>query len=251
MDAVQPHTIAGGEGMKTLLAIIGIPVLGLFFMLMLLITFRLFVEVRYFPSSSMEPTIQVNDRILVEKVKTFLKSPYRRGEIVLFYPPLIEMGGKDLVNDPSHILGRLTGLPYFAHDFVFAKRVIGLPGDKIVIRENEGVYVNGILLSENYVKEIPQYNLQTMGAIRGRNLNLEQIQYESDPKKATDEIVVPKDQLFVLGDNRNNSEDSHVWGFLPKDRVLGRALTLFRVIERPKFPKLPVSQQAVDELQEP
>jgi len=237
--------------MKSLLAIIGIPILGVFFTVLLLITVHLFVEARYFPSTSMEPTTQIGDRMLVEKVKTFLKRPYSRGEIICFFPPPIVMGGKDLDNDLYHVLGRMTGFSFLPHDAVFAKRVIGLPGDKIVIRADEGVFLNGTLLPENYVKEKPRYNLQTMGDIRGRDVNMKSLQYENDPKKLNDEIVVPKDQLFVLGDNRNNSEDSHVWGFLPKDRVLGRALVMFRVIERPKFPQLPTSQQSVNELQEP
>ncbi len=54
-----------------------------------------------------------------------------------------------------------------------------------------------------------------------------------DEARANDPIIVPAGHLFMMGDNRNNSEDSHVWGFLPQDRVIGRACLLFLALDRP------------------
>ena len=79
------------------------------------------------------------------------------------------------------------------------KRIIGIPGDQIVA-ENGMVSVNGTRLKEEYIKEAPSY---------------------------TGEWTVPEGQLFVLGDNRNNSSDSHQWGFVPYEDVIGKAILIY------------------------
>jgi signal peptidase I len=81
----------------------------------------------------------------------------------------------------------------------YIKRIIGLPGDTVEIRGGR-VYVNGNLLHEPYIKDSPRYE---------------------------DSWVVPEGQLFVLGDNRNNSSDSHIWGFVSLDQVIGRAEAVY------------------------
>lgn len=79
------------------------------------------------------------------------------------------------------------------------KRVIGLPGDMVDI-QNGVVHVNGVALDEPYIQAPPTYSSSW---------------------------VVPEGQFFVLGDNRNNSSDSHAWGFLPLDHILGKALLIY------------------------
>jgi signal peptidase I len=79
------------------------------------------------------------------------------------------------------------------------KRVIGLPGDMVEI-QNGQVTVNGILVDEPYIQAPPTYSSSW---------------------------VVPADEYFVLGDNRNNSSDSHAWGFLPEDHILGKAMVVY------------------------
>jgi signal peptidase I len=81
----------------------------------------------------------------------------------------------------------------------FIKRVIGLPGDQIRI-EDGIVYVNGIAQQEDYIAAPPAYQ---------------------------NNVTVPGDSYFVLGDNRNNSSDSHSWGPVPKDYVVGKALFVY------------------------
>jgi signal peptidase I len=76
------------------------------------------------------------------------------------------------------------------------KRIIGMPGESVEVR-NGLVYVDGQSLDEPYIKERPRYSQQS--------------------------TLVPEGEFFVLGDNRNNSSDSHNWGFLPKDAVVGKA----------------------------
>jgi signal peptidase I len=205
--------------------------------LVLLIVIRWAIaEARYIPSSSMEPTLQINDRLLVEKWSGHLGKPIKRGDILVFYPPPLEMGGKDLSNDPLTVLGRLTGLPFLPNEPAFIKRCIGLPGDHIKVQKGVGVFINGELLDESlYTKERPNYDLNVLADIGGRASTGFGIRPYEDVK---DPIVVPAGHLFMMGDNRNNSEDSHVWGFLDQKRVIGRACLLFwRRLEAPLYPR--------------
>ncbi|NEO56756.1 MAG: signal peptidase I [Okeania sp. SIO3B5] len=150
---------------------------------------RIFIaEPRYIPSDSMIPTLEVGDRLVVEKVSYYFHPPVA-GNIIVFQPPQ-----------------QLQRYGY-AKNQAFIKRVIGLPGDTIKI-ENGLVYINDQPLTENYIAEPPEYTLPIS-------------------------IKVPDNQYFVMGDNRNNSNDSHVWGFLPKKNIIGRAI--FRFWPYPRF----------------
>lgn len=86
-----------------------------------------------------------------------------------------------------------------ASDTDYIKRVVGLPGDHINISDGI-VYVNNQPLYEPFIAEAPRY---------------------------TGEWIVPSGEYFVLGDNRNNSSDSHMWGFVPRDDIVGRAILIY------------------------
>ena len=175
-----------------------------------------FGETRSIPSGSMEPTLQIDDRLVVEKISGHFKQPIRRGEILVFYPPPSVMGG-ELKNDPLTLLGRWTGLPCFPYEKALIKRVIGLPGETIRVRHGVGVFVDGHLLDERYTKETPNYDLDVMGDLRNGQPTGETL----GGKSQFDSIKVPKGHLFMMGDNRNNSADSHIWGFEDEDRIIG------------------------------
>ena len=121
-------------------------------------------------SVSMQPTLFEKDFVLVNKLVYRFDAP-QRGDVIVFDPPL--------PNETE---------PYI-------KRIIGLPGDTVEIR-NRQVLVNGEALTEEYIMAEPNY---------------------------TGSWVVPEGQLFVLGDNRNNSSDSHAWGMVPLTSVIGKA----------------------------
>lgn len=127
------------------------------------------------PSGSMLPTIQLQDRILANRL-IYRFHPIERGDIVVFKPPQ----------------GIDQTIPY-------VKRVVGLPGDTVEIKNNK-VLVN----DEEFV--VPQATMPTY------------IQAKE---------TVPDGQLFVMGDNRNESSDSHIWGFVPEDNVIGKAQLIY------------------------
>lgn len=154
---------------------------------------RLFIaEPRYIPSGSMLPTLQINDRIIVEKVSYLFNAP-QRGEIIVFYPPKAPQ-----ITD--------TSAPYI-------KRIIGLPGDRISIHDKK-VFVNDRPIKELYIAEAPSYNL----LFASQN---------QDKTESIQTATVPPNSYWVMGDNRNYSNDSHVWGFLPKENIIGRACLRF------------------------
>ncbi|MCC5948807.1 MAG: signal peptidase I [Nitriliruptoraceae bacterium] len=174
-----------------------LPVLLLiaFVLAFLLRTFLL--QVFYIPSGSMQPTLDIDDRMVVEKVTYRFGDP-ERGDIAVFEGESLG----DLVGDVTpgerfvRGVGQFLGLvPASARDYV--KRVVGLPGDEILI-EDGVVFVNGTALDEPYV-------------------------VFQDPSDFGP-VTVPDGQLFFLGDNRPNSADSRrQLGYVPIDDVVGRA----------------------------
>jgi len=123
--------------------------------------------------SSMEPNLHHGEFVIVSKINYRFGEP-ERGDVVVF-------------DFPRNITQE------------YIKRVIGLPGEHIMV-EDGNVYVNEIILSEPYLIMEPRYE---------------------------GEWVVPEDTLFVLGDNRNNSSDSHTWGMVPMNNVIGEALVVY------------------------
>jgi signal peptidase I len=151
------------------------------------------------PTGSMENNLLIGDHLLVNKFvfgptrpqveKKFLpvREP-RRGDIVVFKYP----------DEPER-------------DFI--KRVIGLPGDTLELR-NKKVYVNGQPLDEPYVHFLePASTSQEVTSF--------------DVRERYGPVRVPGDQYFVMGDNRDNSQDSRYWGFLPRSYIKGRALMIY------------------------
>lgn len=128
----------------------------------------------YIPSASMEPTLFVNDRIIVNML-LYRFSPPKRGDIIVFRYPV----------DPSR-------------DFI--KRVVALEGETVEVKQGY-LFVNGRRLDEPYLPK--------------------QAMSDFAPKK------VPPGNFFVMGDNRNNSDDSRVWGPLPRQNIIGKAFVIF------------------------
>jgi signal peptidase I len=140
-----------------------------------------FLEPRIVPTGSMLPTIQINQRILVNKLAYKMSSP-KRGDVIVFKPPIETEDNSD-----------------------FIKRVIGIGGDTVEVK-NGLILINGNAIEENYLIEKPNYDFGP--------------------------VTVPEDSLFVLGDNRNCSFDSHIWGqWLKIDNVKGKAFFTYWPLE--------------------
>lgn len=170
----------------------------LFVALILALLIRVFIaEPRFIPSDSMVPTLQIGDRLVVEKI-SYRFHPPQFGDIVVFDPPpqLQELG--------------------FAKDQAFIKRIIGQPGQTVSV-VNGQVAIDGRSLTEPYIAAPPDYQLPP--------------------------VQVPSDQYFVMGDNRPNSNDSHVWGFLPQDNIIGRAWLRFYPLNRLGLVEILTSQE--------
>jgi signal peptidase I len=156
-----------------------------------------FVQAFYIPSSSMEPTLEPGDRVLVRKV---LYTP-ERGDIIVFEDPEGRPGpDRGVIGGFLHWLSEGVGFARPDHED-FIKRVIGLPGESVEIR-NGRLYVDGVRIPEPYLE--------------GR-----------DDTRDYGPEEVPEGMLFVLGDNRLNSNDSRFGlGFVPVDKVIGRAFVI-------------------------
>ena len=152
------------------------------------------------PTGSMENNLLIGDHLLVNKFvfgptplaigrKVLPVRPIRRGDIVVFKYP----------DEPDR-------------DFI--KRVIGLPGETIELK-NKKVHVNGTPLDEPYVHFLtpPSNDYQEVTSF--------------DLRERFGPVTVPADRYFVMGDNRDNSQDSRYWGFLPRELVKGKALVIY------------------------
>ena len=181
------------------------------FVILAVIVIRYFIgELRWIPSGSMRPTILEHDRVFVEKLD-YPKKEIKRGDILVFYPP-----ETTLSNSPFAILSRLSGI--FCRDIAFIKRVIGLPNDKFEIKQDEvsgeyRVFINDVALNEPYISSKVNWT-------------------PCNSEMYCGPFTIPKDQYFMMGDNRDNSQDSRFWGFLDRNRVIGRANFMFWPIAR-------------------
>lgn len=184
------------------------------FVVVAVIIIRFFVaELRWIPSGSMRPTLLEGDRIVVEKLTKYpnilknhaFENTPKRGDIMIFYPPFVK-----LETTPLAVFRRLTG--FFCKDIAYIKRVVGLPGEKLEVKESTNgayrVYINDKPLEEDYI--MSEYDFHKCKA----DMNC-------------GPMIIPEGHYFMMGDNRGNSYDSRFWGTLPKERFIGRAVFLF------------------------
>ena len=151
------------------------------------------------PSPSMVDTLEIGDRVLVNRVVYHLRDVARRDVIVFRYP-----------------LNR---------DVVFIKRVVGLPGDRLLAKDGK-LWVNGEPQDEPYVHKTNGVAdpTQPMGAIPGTPT--------PHPWSLQEEYTVPEGSYFMMGDNRANSDDSRVWGPVPENDLIGEAFFIYWPLTR-------------------
>lgn len=164
------------------------------------------------PSSSMVPTLEVGDYILVNKFSYGLRLPVtrtkvfdigepERGDVMVFFPP-------------------------HQNDTYYIKRVIGKPGDRIAYR-NKQLVVNGEPVPQEWLAEFPsgRYSVK-MGreSLPETDGHLMQLDNRRGPRNFS--VVVKPGHYFMMGDNRDNSSDSRVWGQVPERDIVGKAVAI-------------------------
>ena len=186
-------------------------------------------EPRYIPSGSMLPGLQINDRLIIEKVSLRNSLP-KRGDIIVFKSPysfdekLISLRNQPLPNKRYCFfmsfppMSFIPGLRDQACD-AYIKRVVALPGEIVSVSNKGEVIINNKLITEAYVSygcSTPFFN--NCGSFEN--------------------LKVPEDHYLVLGDNRSNSWDGRYWPgskFLHKNQIIGRAYLRFWPINRVGF----------------
>ncbi len=193
---------------------------SLFWVFLIVLLIRSFVFEPYLvPSGSMLPTIQIGDFVLVNKFAYGLRLPLvgtkilpigepKRGEIVVFKNP---------ANPQTN----------------FIKTLIGLPGDKISYSHKQ-IFVNGEPISQTFVQEAIESNNANLGSPMVAEYSSQigvhtHMIYTtpSIPPQNFQDLVVPPGEYFMMGDNRDNSDDSRMWGFVPEHDLVGRASVIF------------------------
>lgn len=160
----------------------------------------------WIPSSSMENTLLIYDRVLVSKL-SYEFSDISQLDVIVFDDPRagFEQPEEDAIERAIRNLKESIGLATPQSEFI--KRVIGLPGD--VVEGSDGsVFVNGVRLDEPYLKQ-PDLPIRPFGP-----------------------VTVPVDSLFVMGDNRRASQDSRFFGPIPVDDVVGKAFVIIWPVGR-------------------
>ncbi|MFN3870312.1 MAG: signal peptidase I [Aquificaceae bacterium] len=161
------------------------------------------VQAYNIPSGSMKPTLLVGDFILVNKLVYKISEP-QRGDIVVFKWPV----------NPQ---------------IDFIKRIIGMPGDTIEIR-GERVFINGQELPLRFIGRVEEdgttkliYEETLPNGVKHKIVLYENPLFRKD----VGPIRIPEEHYFVMGDNRDNSEDSRYWGLLPRENIVGKAFVIY------------------------
>jgi len=191
-----------GSGRKWLSLAIEIAVLFLIALVIAIFLQAFAIKAFEIPSPSMEPTLMEGDKVLVERVTLHFDHP-NRGDIIVFRfnpsDPANLTRGSNFLSRDLDLLAETMNITH-QDSSPFIKRIIGLPGETVEMKDGT-VYINGQVLEEPY-KHVKD-------------------NYTGGP------WLVPNDSVFVMGDNRPNSNDSRRWGFVPFGAIMGRGIAIW------------------------
>ena len=196
-----------------------IPLLVFLAFLIAVIIKTFLVQAFYIPSGSMIPTLRVGDRVLVEKVGYLFGAP-SRGDVVVFEKDVFsakKMPDLPWYDDARVFFKEMLGLPTgIEEDYI--KRVVAVGGDTISYRGSpRRMFVNGESVPQEYVRTGRDLGSPTITGDDCKRLKME---------REGNGCRVPAGKIFVMGDNRSNSEDSRVLGPIDGDKVVGRAFVI-------------------------
>jgi signal peptidase I len=175
-----------------------LPILIVVALVVAVIIKTFFIQAFYIPSGSMEPTLEVGDRVMVNKLSYRFGDP-SRGDVIVFDSPFEEEEDRENILEAAlRNIGESLGISSPRSDFI--KRVIALPGEVLEIRDGQ-VLIDGQILNEPYLKP---------------NSTMEDLQ----------PTLIPEGNVWVMGDNRRNSQDSRVFDSVSIDTIVGRAFVI-------------------------
>jgi signal peptidase I len=158
------------------------------------------IQARVIPSASMENTILIGDHLIVSLLGYDIGIPFTEHHIALWRNPKRQQ------------IIVFEAPPQAANEEDFIKRVIGMPGDTVEIKRGV-VFIDGKQLNEPYLNPRPD---------------------PSAPQENTGPFRVPADEYFVMGDNRDDSNDSRFWGYVPRENIIGTPLFIYMSVKAPE-----------------
>lgn len=175
------------------------------------------VQAFFIPSGSMVPTLRVGDRVLVEKISYRLHDP-RRGDVIVFARDLLAPAPDvPWYQDARNFLRELVGLP-IGDEEDFIKRVVAVAGDTLRYEGNpRKLFVNGEQVDQSFVNR---------GADRSSPTLTDKDCKRLDMQVSGSGCLVPAGRVFVMGDNRGNSQDSRFLGPIEEDKIIGRGFVV-------------------------
>jgi signal peptidase I len=203
---------------KVLRGIAELPILIIVAFLIAVLIKTFLVQAFFIPSGSMEPTLRVGDRVLVEKISYFVGDP-ARGQVVVFARSVFGAKREDVpwYRDVQNYFRELLGLPT-GQEEDYIKRIVAVGGDTIRYsgRPRE-LLINGDPVEEDYIKNGIDRQSETLTRADCRGLKM---------SASAGGCRVPAGKVFVMGDNRVDSQDSRVIGPIDEDKIIGRAFLI-------------------------
>jgi len=199
-------------------AVLEFPFLVLIAFVIAIVIKTFLVQAFYIPSGSMRPALEVKDRVLVEKVSYRLHDP-RREDVVVFAKEVFGVPAADVPwpDDVRNFLRELAGLPT-GQEEDYIKRVVAVSGDTIrYVGQPRRLIINGTEVPQPYIKGGKDNSSSTITSADCARLDMD---------KADGGCRVPAGRVFVMGDNRPNSEDSRILGPIEEDKIIGRAFVV-------------------------